>query len=451
MTSLAIDYRYLYPHASAVNADEDNTQLSLATFTDENTNPHFFEGKLLSPFLTARLLQDLSSYVRTRFFMQINPLLLDPVVTSHGDFIRFEAFSGCCSAYVRLDLPPQSLEGETTGRGTTNVDFNPPMLAALGRVNRNDSLNLSVGTDQIKLTRNADSIVEKKVKLPLRWLRGFAAVTNYARKLTPSIKVDSIQASRFLKSLPRSVDNKMRWWIHPAGKSIRLSTRESKNAVQVGGLNRLRILENNISQCKTLTIYGNDEIDASGWELDFGSMRFSLIITHDVWRGFSGEGQGLFEIASVPEASILKSCQASLHWQSVLDIADIQQGKEGAEAVEQCVDHLASLGKVGFDMHANRFYHRQLPFELDYVGRLQPRLKDARKIVAAGGVQAVARRSNSAVTAYTVRSKDVTHSVELHETDYKCTCPWYAKHETRRGPCKHVLAAYISLKSSLDG
>ncbi|MGL4942941.1 MAG: SWIM zinc finger family protein [Thermoguttaceae bacterium] len=28
----------------------------------------------------------------------------------------------------------------------------------------------------------------------------------------------------------------------------------------------------------------------------------------------------------------------------------------------------------------------------------------------------------------------------------KCTCPWYAKHQGERGPCKHVLAVQLMLE-----
>jgi hypothetical protein len=42
------------------------------------------------------------------------------------DVVRFEAFSSCCSTYARVDFLPAALDGERSGRGTTNVDFNAP-------------------------------------------------------------------------------------------------------------------------------------------------------------------------------------------------------------------------------------------------------------------------------------------------------------------------------------
>ena len=60
--------------------------------------------------------------------------LADPVATCADDRLRFEAFSACCSVYGRVDLLPDAYDGETLGRGTTNVDFGPGIRSALAGV-----------------------------------------------------------------------------------------------------------------------------------------------------------------------------------------------------------------------------------------------------------------------------------------------------------------------------
>jgi hypothetical protein len=59
-------------------------------------------------------------------------LLHDPVVTSHSDPLRFESFSSCCGVHARLDLVPGALVDPPVAAGTTHVDFNDAMRAALG-------------------------------------------------------------------------------------------------------------------------------------------------------------------------------------------------------------------------------------------------------------------------------------------------------------------------------
>ena len=76
----------------------------------------------------------------------------------------------------RLDLEPGVLDGRPREWGTTNVDFNPPMRAALARVHDDEALLLHVGHDEVRLESLAGSAVEKKVPLPERWLKGFAEV-----------------------------------------------------------------------------------------------------------------------------------------------------------------------------------------------------------------------------------------------------------------------------------
>src|SRR5919199_1359506 len=99
-----------------------------------------------------------------------------PVVTSNVDRLRFESFSACAGVYARLDLDPEALDGAPAEWGTTNVDFNPPMRAALARVHDADAMLMNVGHDEVQLTTLSGSAVERKVPLPERWLKGFAEV-----------------------------------------------------------------------------------------------------------------------------------------------------------------------------------------------------------------------------------------------------------------------------------
>ena len=93
--------------------------------------------------------------------------------------LRFEGFSGCCSAYARVDVTPDAYAGEVFGQGTTNVDFNRPMRQALSRVRDHDDLSIAVGPDEVMLKNGFEHTVERKVKLPLRWLKGFVEVQAY--------------------------------------------------------------------------------------------------------------------------------------------------------------------------------------------------------------------------------------------------------------------------------
>ena len=68
---------------------------------------------------------------------------------------------------------------------------------------------------------------------------------------------------------------------------------------------------------------------------------------------------------------------------------------------------------------------------------LHPRLVDAKALVDAGAVRVVRPQPFEADVA----SGDAAHRVREVEGELRCTCPWFAKHQGERGPCKHVLAA----------
>src|SRR5262249_29270532 len=156
--------------------------------------PYFFEGRVLQPRTTAQLLTTLARVVSTRYYMPPNMvarILLerDPVVTAGAGMLRFEGFSACCSTYVRVDLTPDAYSGSVVGNGTTNVDFNPAMRASLARVRDVDRLGISVGPDEVAVRRGFENVVERKVALPLRWLKGFVEVQAYQSEMQPQFEV----------------------------------------------------------------------------------------------------------------------------------------------------------------------------------------------------------------------------------------------------------------------
>lgn len=76
----------------------------------------FFEGRLLQPQQTAAMLRAIMTIAQSRFHIpaaMLGRILAeaDPVVTSNDDRLRFEGFSSCCGAYVRVDLLSAAFEG----------------------------------------------------------------------------------------------------------------------------------------------------------------------------------------------------------------------------------------------------------------------------------------------------------------------------------------------------
>jgi hypothetical protein len=441
-----IDFTYRYPFASHVAEDEDVLGLNLATCGLAHEHPHFFSGRIRQPRALGEMLLVLSEVVRTHFFLPRPPAARDPVVTAGAEILRLEGFSGCCGVYARADLPAEAFDREILGRGTTNVDFNTPMRTALARLRDTDAAVLNVGRAGVELIREGESVVEKKVKLPVRWIKGFSEVQAYQPGLKLQLEVPAAEARRFLRSLPSGTGPKRTSFVVQSGQSLRLTQVERSGAIPVQGMNRLRVLDPLFSCARSLRIWLDASSGVSGWEAVFATGRFLLVISPELYRGFSGEGQVLAQLASGKWQEALPYVQSRLAGLSQVASADLA-GKLGLpeDEVAAALAVLGSRGLAGFDATSGKYFHRELPFDLEQIESLQPRLKDARKLVAEGRVAVIAELGGGSFDVG-VGGTEVTHHVRLRTEGDRCTCPWFSKHQGDRGPCKHVLAARMFVK-----
>lgn len=447
MTALAHAFRYLEP---STFREGTAPRLVLATSAPGDRHPHFFEGRMRRPQLVAQLLSAVHLIVGSRFFTPANTVaravqLADPIVTAGGGWLRFEGFSSCASTYVRADLLPQAYDGDLVGKGTTNVDFQAAMRAALARVRDDAGLALSVGRDEVALRSGATQVVERRVELPQRWLRALVEVQACQAAMRPRFTLTGLEALRLMRTLPRASTARTPLWLAPGAAGLHTTTRPVDGGVRFTDTTRLRVLQGLLAGADSLAVHADDAQQASAWVLDFGSARLTLALSAEVWRGFSGEGQALralLQASGERTAPALAAVRAALHWQASLDA-----GSLAAElaltpaAVADALRVLGASGLVGHDVAEGRAFHRELPFDLAMLDDLHPRLTDARALVEAGAVTVLRREPFEADVA----SGGVAHRVRAEAGGWRCTCPWYAKHQGQRGPCKHVLAAEASV------
>lgn len=443
MSALAVDQVYRYARASAAGPGK----IHLAG-TPREQEP-FFAGELAAPRRTADLMLALVHVVNSRFYIPPGMLArilanADPVITFGGGLLRLEGFSACCGVYSRLDLLSSAYDAERAEPGTTNVDFNPPMRAALSRIRDRESARLSVSAGEVELETGRGTAVERKVKLPVRWLKGFVEVQAHQSRMSPRFTLNAAGTQRFLRDIPRTP---VRGEVHvaPAGPVVRMSQSALSGGVTVGGIERIRVLDPIARHAKSLTVHAADD-GATGWELSVADARFFLVLSPAPSRGFSGEGQVLHQLAGEPARKALGAVRAALRWQPTLDPAVLgAQLGIGEDPVAWALAQLGASGLVGYDLATRAYFHRELPFDLSLIEQLHPRLKDARRITAEGGVRLDAENGEA-----WVRGTGVEHRVRRVEGDWRCTCPWVAKHGSSRGPCKHILAARIQAGSG-DG
>lgn len=446
----ATDLDVQYHTQSRITQQRGIQQLVLAHHTeieDVQSVPCFFWGSMVEPLLVAKCLSTIAKVVRSSF-APIPVRLLDPIVTAGQEQIRFEGFSSCNGVYARLDLLENAVEGEFIANGTTNVDFNEPMLNALNAVKKNEVMVMGVGDKEVKVSTSQGTVVEKKVTLPQRWIKGLTSVQLYLADMQQKFELNKIQVVQLFQALPKSKTSAAMYLSYRANR-YHLSPIEIPNSVRIGGVERLRLLDGLLPYIEKLTIYQATDGESCAVQVYLKDMRLTLALSPESRRGFSGEGNVLENmIQDVPLEwvyavnSLLKANQnfnpTLLSIENAIDFS----------TMDHLTSSLSAMGLLGFDLHQNQHYYRRLPFKLERILSLNPRLKNAKKLLQEDQVQFI-KNTPSEVEAR-VTGTDVLHTVVIKNDQPQCTCQWFNQHQTQRGLCKHILAVKIAQQQMLN-
>ena len=408
-------------------------------------HPRFFAGLLGEAEPAAAAILGLANVAAAHYYRRTPTWLRDPVVTCDARRLRFESFSACCGVYGRLDVLPEAIDGQYLARGTTNIDVNEPLRSALTKVRGADPLKLEVGPDAVEVTTLDGTVVERKVPLPGRWLRGFAEVQALSSGFEPRARLGRIEAKRFLQSLPAG--GRAALWAVPAGRTLRLTSRAVPGAVSLPDPARLKELISLLRLGAELTVYGpsvaaNSAPVSSCWQLDLPGMRFTLTLSPEARRGFSGEGAVLAALADEDTAEGAERVGALLDFQGGIDPDELaeQTGLDRA-GVRAALTLLGTSGRVGFDPAESAFFHRELPYDAARALKDNPRLAAAYVLLDADAVRTSGAEAR-------VASGEGSHLIRFESAEpgaapLSCTCAWWSSYRGGRGPCKHILAAQL--------
>ena len=438
-----------YPFASEVYHLGDDPRLRLATCPGDQVSGSFFQGRLSTPDRDCAALLVIGRVAQSRFYVPPGMLQrilreADPVITGDTRTLRFESFSQCCGVHARLDLGPEALDGADIGRGTTNVDFNPPMRAALTSLPAlRSGMALSVGAERFEVESDGERWVEKKVALPRRWTKGFVETQAYAARLERRFELGGAELRRLLESVPKTVGATDSAYLVASGRGVRLSQRPGSGAVAVGGIGRLRVLAPLVRFIRRLDIHALPDGAVTGWVADLGGSRLEILLSPTASRGFSGEGQVLEALAD-NALDGLSEVRARLSWVPQASMSELRTATDLPEPrVAAALAALGTHGLVGYSLAEQAYFKRELPFAKDTVIGLHPRLEAAQALFAAG---AVAFEDRGGEPAAFVRSRDTEYLVRREGDGWRCNCPWYIKTAGTAGPCKHVLAVRLALQ-----
>jgi hypothetical protein len=445
VTDSLLSYDYLRP--SAVRESGASRTLALETSggaapAGAAAHPRLFDGFLTAPAAAAAAMLAVADVAGARFNQSASGSL-DPVVTAGGGLLRLESFSGCCGVYARLDILPPGLDGDDLGHGTTNVDINPPLRRALAVLGGLDPLHLTVGPDRLEVRTFDGRFVEKRVPLPKRWLRGFAEAQVLAAGLALRAEVPAAAAAALLRALPRPTSRsgaRTTRWVVPAGRGLRPASRPAPGAVCLPGVERLAVLQPVLRHATDVRLYApagaEGEPAAVAWEFRLPGMRLVLMLSPDSFRGFSGEGGVLGDLAAGPAAEDAAELLRELpDWEPEVKVTELSR-RAGLppDRVRAALTVLGASGQIGYDLAEETYFRRQLPWSAGDAEAYNPRLRAARALVADGavGLDGALALVGKGEAVNVVRTDDAGRR--------SCTCAWWARYRGGRGPCRHVLA-----------
>ena len=439
---------YRYPAPSRLTGAE---RLDLATTGGRTAHPHFFTGFLEHAQQAARALLTVAEVARTRYFdASVTHRTRDPIVTSNVEVLRFEAFSACNGVHARFDLDAAGFDAEHVDWGCTNVDVNEPLRAALAGVVGGEPLRLSVGRDAVGVETLDSHVVEHRVPLPDRWLRGLGNVQVATAEMVPVAELGAAAARAALRDLPRQATGNRPLHVTFGPRGARLTSRAGPDRPTIVGPQRLAAVRRLLPHVRGLTVLapppatrrrtGTESdgaaLHASAWVVHLDAARLTLVLSPELHRGFSGEGRALRALVAADDR-LVEHIGGVLAGQARLTpgvLAERFGADEGT--VTTALHALAARGRIGRDAAAGTGFHRDLPYPDELLSPDRPRLQAAAALVRSGTV-------HLGDDGGSVRT-DALHTVTHTDDGDTCTCRWFARHRGERGPCRHVLAVLLA-------
>jgi hypothetical protein len=441
MTDLQIQYKGIstYTKSKGISSLVLAHQTEIETI---NNIPCFFWGNLTDPYITAKCWSTIAKVVRSSFG-PIPPSLRDPIVSAGTERIRFEGFSSCNGVYVRLDMKPEAIDGEFIASGTTNVDFNDPMLNALNSIQKNEKVTLAVGQQDMQVITANTKVTEKKVTLPMRWIKGLTSVQLYLADMDLKFELNKIQTIQLFQTLPKG-NVKGDFFITKRAGKFMFSTLATADGVRIGGIHRLRLLDGILAIVEKIFIYESADRETCAVVCEFGKMQLLMAFSPDAYRGFSGEGKALEHMTENLPVEWMYGLNSLLKSNETFDptLLSIEHDIDFG-TMDQLTSNLSSIGLLGYDVTARSHFYRQLPFKTERILSLNPRLKNAKKLIENSDVTIIEKRDG--YLEANVKGSGVVHKVVIDHNGYRCTCEWFTAYQGKRGICKHVLALKMAV------
>lgn len=510
-----------YAGASQVVSGEGG-EARLALFTDKARPTVALKGRLKAPLLVREALSCLYDIVSSDFryvpkdrtaylaFMRIRKsmagmgavqaqqayfewiarndptafLILDPVITVHPDAVLFEVFSKDEGTYAQLALDGSAIEVDgARAFGTTNIDYSKGLFEGVQRMRSYRATTLEIGAEETRVATtdprapDAPAVIEKQIKVPDSWLRGFLQVQSAATLPATVITIGAIDLYNVLRQLRLHADQKK------GGRGIRvelvpgevprlvlepwevvLKTQAPPFAgrqpamIRIWGRRRLMLLRRLLPHVDSIDLHLLGSGLPSFYVLRAGPVRLTVGLsgfTSANWAQAVAFDLLLPRLGGDGAAKDLEAVLGFLEARHFATAAEIAAAiKRPAPAVLRALQLGCQHGAVMVDLAAGVYRLRPLlagPIDLGRLEFRNLRERGAHDLLAKKAVKIVSENRIYGVGLELVGEAQVpaerreyrpqlTIDDEGRVRSAECTCSFYRKHKLKEGPCAHMIA-----------
>ena len=204
----------------------------------------------------------------------------------------------------------------------------------------------------------------------------------------------------------------------------------------LAGMARLRLFERVARHATSLRLFAAAGDGSTGWQLDVPGARLTLVLSPEVWRGFSGRGSKVLHrlaLAAPPAGSRCRSWCARGGKRGWCGEALGATTGRPRDEVSGALAALALSGLVGYDLGEGGFFRRELPsISVGWSACSHDFAPPGGW--SSGGAVRIESADATGVDAWVTGGGRVEYRVRSGVDGWTCMCPWYGRRRGDRGP-----------------
>lgn len=409
-------------------------------------------------------------------------MVLDPIVTVHPDAVIFEVFSKDEGSYAQLTVDKAALDFAAPPTcGTTNIDFSKDLFDGVQRMRSYRETRLTIGRDAVALeTEGAPEVMEKQIKVPDAWLRGFLQVQSAATLADTRFSIAPVDLYNALRHLRLNGDRKRQGravrvelvpgeaprlvlepWETVIETSAGIYEGRVPQVVRIWGRRRLMLLRRFLPFVESIDV----QLLGSGlpgfWVLRAGPLTFTLGLTGFTSANWS---RSLTFDVLLPRPEGEQAGRAAVldwlkeNWFGKATAIAKAAGLKPAEG-RAVLQSLCQEGLVVYDIARGIFRLRPLaaePLDPARLAHRNPRERDASDLLATKDAVKITKENRIYGQGLELTGK-VTVAAEKREyrptmlvddegrvRKAECTCKFYRANGMKEGPCAHIYAVRLA-------